>query len=106
MYVRSQWNAFQVMQCSREAGSLPARPEKLEQEGKDVDDVQVDAERGKDVLFRAHGISLVPYQQLGIKRQELWEREEGEGESHPGKTGLEIDITVEPISMCDTHHGE
>lgn len=43
----------------------------MEEEGEDVDNVQVDAESGKDVLFWAHGVPLVPHEELGVKCQEL-----------------------------------
>lgn len=39
----------------------------LEQEGKDVDDIQVDTESCKDVLFWTYGVALVPHEKLGVK---------------------------------------
>lgn len=43
----------------------------MEEEGEDVDDIQVDVESGKDVLFWTHGVALVPHEQLGVKCQKL-----------------------------------
>lgn len=43
----------------------------LEEEGEDVDDVQVDVECGEDVLFWTHGVALVPHEELGVKCQKL-----------------------------------
>lgn len=44
----------------------------LQQEGEQVDDVQVDAEGGEYVFLWAYGVTLVPQQHLSVERQELW----------------------------------
>ena len=43
----------------------------LEEEGEDVDDIQVDVEGGEDVLLWTHGVALVPHEELGVKCQKL-----------------------------------
>lgn len=52
-------------------GSLSLSAKDLEEEGKDVDDVEVNAERGEDVLLWAHGVALVPHEELGVEGQKL-----------------------------------
>lgn len=51
--------------------SLLAGAKELEEEGEDVDDVQVDIESSKDVFFWTQRVPTVPHQHLGIKSQEL-----------------------------------
>lgn len=46
----------------------------MEEEGEDVDDVEVNVERGEDVLLWTHGVTLVPHEELGVKRQKLKQR--------------------------------
>lgn len=41
----------------------------LEEEGEDVDNIQVDVESGKDILFWTQGVPLVPHEELGVKCQ-------------------------------------
>lgn len=43
----------------------------LQQEKEDLDDVNVDGERGEHVLLRADGVLPVSYQELRVVRQEL-----------------------------------
>jgi len=39
--------------------SLPAPPDALQQEAEEVDDVQVEVQRGEHVLLRTDGVALV-----------------------------------------------
>lgn len=50
--------------------SLLAGAKELEEEGEDVDDVQVDVEGSEDVFLRAERVPAVPHQHLGIECQE------------------------------------
>lgn len=51
--------------------SLLAGAKELEEEGEDVDDVQVDVEGSEDVFLRVQRVPAVPHQHLGVKGQEL-----------------------------------
>lgn len=55
-------------------GLLRFSSEDLEEEGEDVDDVEVNVERGEDVLLWTHGVALVPHEELGVKCQKLKQR--------------------------------
>lgn len=48
----------------------------LQKENEDLDDVDVDGERGEHVLLRSDGVLPVPYQQLRVVRQELQDIQE------------------------------
>ena len=56
--------------------SVPLCAKHLEEEGEDVNDIQVDVEGGKDVLLWTNGVALVAHQQLGVECKELEQREE------------------------------
>lgn len=51
--------------------SLLARAKELEEEGEDVDDVQIDIEGSEDIFLWAQRVPTIPHQHLGIKCQEL-----------------------------------
>lgn len=48
----------------------------LQQEQEDLDDVDIDGERGEHILFRADGVLPVSYQKLRVVRQELQDIQE------------------------------
>lgn len=49
----------------------PLCSEQGQEEGEDVDNVEVDVESGKDVFLWTYCVALVPHQKLCVKRQEL-----------------------------------
>ena len=63
------------------AGAPSQQYEQVEEDG---DDVQIQDERGKDILLWAQTVLLPPHHQLAVHRQELREREEREGEVSAG----------------------
>lgn len=52
--------------------SVATASDDLQQEAEQVDDVQVDAERGKDIFFWTDAEPLVPKQHLSVECQELY----------------------------------
>ena len=51
--------------------SFLAGAKELEEEGEDVDDVQINIEGSKDVFLWVQRVPTIPHQHLGIKCQEL-----------------------------------
>lgn len=67
--------------------SLLAGAKELEEEGEDVDDVQVDVEGSEDVFLGAERVPAVPHQHLGVECQELGE-ERGKGSAVIRRFGI------------------
>lgn len=53
-----------------EGSSFPVGAKKLQEEGEDIDDVQVNVEGSKYILLRAQRVAAVTHQQLGVECQE------------------------------------
>lgn len=82
--------------------SLLAGAKELEEEGEDVDDVQVDVEGPEDVFLWAQRVPAIPHQHLGVKCQELCGKRRKLRDSHTGIWHREAKSALMSSPSCFT----